>query len=711
MAENKTIQLDVETNLGSLRTQLKNAQAEVAILSEKFGATSTEAANAAKKAAELKDRIADAKALTDAFNPDAKFNSLTTSIGGALNGFQAFEGALGVMGVESEDLQKQLLKVQSAMALSQGLQGLGEAKDSFIQLGSVVKDVVVKSFTTLRGAIMATGIGTLVVSIGYLVNKYIEASNSSKVYKESVDKMKDSLKDANVKISEMNNTFELARKGVISKKKALYDYNEELGFAFGKAKNLNEAEKLFRDKTEAFIKAVGLRAQASALYEKSAEELSNKQTAKLQDNTSTIDKLLSFGQVLFGIQTNNIRKSADGIKNLSDAQKENTQELISNSEKRANVYKTEADKLMAQAIELEKSNGIKSESDKSYYDNEKELAEKAAERRKELNEKIIKAYDDYYNELDSREKNAIENAILEIMKKSDNEVAILDEALKRKIISEQEYNKQVKIININAQNEINKIKTEKQISAEKEANRLRIEQENAFQLQIEDIDEANFQARLQSSMSNQDYELEQVRQKYFTLEELAKGNAEQEKIIEEAKQRDITEINKRYNTKRWEMASQALSILSDATTLFTAKNEKDARTQFKIQKAFNLSSAIINTGLAVTAALTGGGNVAKIASSMNFVEAGIAAAAGAVNIAKIAATQFSANGGGGGSDVPQPSASVSQSMTPTFNISGGNQTSQLLQGLQAQPLKAYVVSSDITSAQLLDQKAIKTSVL
>jgi len=123
MAEKKVIEIDIETNLGSLKSQLREALAEVAKLADKFGATSKEATEAAKRAADLKDRIGDAKALTDAFNPDAKFNALSSSIGGVLNGFQAYEGALGLIGVESEEVQKTLLKVQSAMALSQGLQG------------------------------------------------------------------------------------------------------------------------------------------------------------------------------------------------------------------------------------------------------------------------------------------------------------------------------------------------------------------------------------------------------------------------------------------------------------------------------------------------------------------------------------------------------------------------------------------------------------
>ena len=166
MAEKKVIELEVKSDsLGSLKSQLRSAQNEVNELAAKFGATSQEAVNAAKRAAELKDAIADAKALTDSFNPDGKFNALSASIGGALNGFQAFEGALGLVGVESEDLQKTLLKVQSAMALSQGVQGLLEAKDSFKQLGAVAADAL----KGIRTGIAATGIGLLVVALGAIV--------------------------------------------------------------------------------------------------------------------------------------------------------------------------------------------------------------------------------------------------------------------------------------------------------------------------------------------------------------------------------------------------------------------------------------------------------------------------------------------------------------------------------------------------------------
>jgi hypothetical protein len=162
MAETKTVNLNVETNLGSLKSQLKEAQRDVETLSEKFGATSDAAILAARKAGELKDAIGDAKALTDAFNPDAKFNALSSSLSGVASGFSAYQGAMGLVGVESKAIEEQLLKVQSAMALAQGLQGLGEARDSFKQLKAVALD----AFKGIKTAIGATGIGLLVVALG-----------------------------------------------------------------------------------------------------------------------------------------------------------------------------------------------------------------------------------------------------------------------------------------------------------------------------------------------------------------------------------------------------------------------------------------------------------------------------------------------------------------------------------------------------------------
>jgi hypothetical protein len=161
-----------EGSVKSLKAQLREAQADVATMADKFGLTSDAAQKAAKKAAELKDAIGDAKLLTDAFNPDAKFKSFSNAISGVVGGFSALQGAQALFGDQSEDLAKTLAKVQGAMALSQGINSVLEAKDAFKVLSGVIKTNVITSLTTLRGALIATGIGALAVGVGLLVANF-----------------------------------------------------------------------------------------------------------------------------------------------------------------------------------------------------------------------------------------------------------------------------------------------------------------------------------------------------------------------------------------------------------------------------------------------------------------------------------------------------------------------------------------------------------
>lgn len=183
-----------EGSVKSLKAQLREAQAEVATMADKFGLTSDQAQKAAKKAAELKDAIGDAKLLTDAFNPDAKFKSFSNAISGVVGGFSALQGAQALFGDQSEDLAKTLAKVQGAMALSQGINSVLEAKDAFKVLGGVIKTNVVGAFSTLRGAIISTGLGALVVALGLVINYFSDMSDAADKAAESQKKLNEETK-------------------------------------------------------------------------------------------------------------------------------------------------------------------------------------------------------------------------------------------------------------------------------------------------------------------------------------------------------------------------------------------------------------------------------------------------------------------------------------------------------------------------------------
>jgi hypothetical protein len=153
---------DVEKNTKSLKAQLREAITEVQQMNEKFGETSKEAINAAKRAAELKDKIEDANDAVQAFKGEGTFLATSKALSSVASGFGAVQGAMGLVGVESEDVQEQLLKVQSAMALADGLAGLEDAGRSFKQL----KAVAIDAFKGIKTAIGSTGIGLLVIALG-----------------------------------------------------------------------------------------------------------------------------------------------------------------------------------------------------------------------------------------------------------------------------------------------------------------------------------------------------------------------------------------------------------------------------------------------------------------------------------------------------------------------------------------------------------------
>ena len=391
MAIEKVIDIKVQGNadqaVGSLRSQLREAQAEVAALSDKFGATSQAAIDAAKKAGELKDRIGDAKALTDAFNPDAKFRSLTASLSGVAGGFAAVQGGMALFGAESENVQATLLKVQSAMALSQGIQALGEARDSFRQLGAVANDV----FKSIKAAIGSTGIGLLVVALAAVVTYWDEiaeaidgATDESKAYKAVQDQVTASIAKVEENLINVKIAIDQAKAGTISKEAALKKYNETLGTAFGKTDDLRVAEERMIANTENYVKAQTLRAAGSLMIAKAAEAAAKAASGEDMD--------LSFWQqaqaeILGAINIS--YKFASIGKSASENRKENATEQAK--------YTTLGTNLLNEAAQLEVTIGA--EKNNKIYDQNQKAATQNVETEKEKNTRLVKEAEDYNKKL------------------------------------------------------------------------------------------------------------------------------------------------------------------------------------------------------------------------------------------------------------------------------------------------------------------------
>jgi len=207
MAEIKTVNLEVNSNLAetekavtSLKTQLKQAVQEAQSLAEAYGSGSKQAIEAAKRAADLKDRIEDTNDAIQSFKGEGAFLATSKALGSLTSGFAAYQGALGLIGVESKEVEEQLLKVQSAMAVADGLAGLEDAGRSFKQLTAVVKSfTIVQKITTAaqwlwNAAMAANPIGAIVavvvalIAAGYALVKMFIASSDATMKAEAANK-------------------------------------------------------------------------------------------------------------------------------------------------------------------------------------------------------------------------------------------------------------------------------------------------------------------------------------------------------------------------------------------------------------------------------------------------------------------------------------------------------------------------------------------
>ena len=640
MAEKRTIELEVkESGFKSLKAQLREAQADVAALADKFGASSKEATDAAKAAGILKDKIADAKDLTDAFNPDAKFNALSRSIGGVLNGFQAYEGAMGLIGVESEDLQKTLLKVQSAMALSQGIQGALEAKDSFVQLGAVVKTAF-NGMTTASKAFMVGGIGLLLTGVGLLIANWDNLTQSASKAAEEQRKL----------AAQTKAVAEAAKE----QREAVSKESAEFATLISRLKDTNAGSK----EREDLIKKV------NAQYGTTLKNLKD-ETAFQSSLNSELANYLEYQKAKYILQSR--------------------EELITKNLAKQDELNAKINKDKKELIRLTK---------------EQEKADKEAGKASQQTVTgggTAGGFGGATTYQESYEKAAKKSSLA--VKEQQQSIKDLEQQLES---AKQRFDNYGSAAN-NAQNNIDKLTNGGKKYVEQIENEVKVTKEATEKINKNAI-EGRLELKTIKEVDNLD-SLDMLKEQVDAEALINKEARDKELAADKQAALDKVKLENDLRSKKLQMAASAFDALGALAGAFSAKNETDARKQFKVQKAFNIASAITNTALAVTGALTAGGNPIKLATGMQFVEAGIAAISGAAAVANIAKTQFN---GGGTDTAPSPAMGAGGVSAPNFNIVGNSGINQLAE-LGGQPIQAYVVSGEVTSAQALDRNRIQNA--
>lgn len=134
-AANNTAQAHV-----SLRSRIRELREEMALYREQFGDQTAKYREMAAELGRLQDIQGDIQTQGKILsNDEAQFQGIISGLNGVVGGFTAAQGAVALFAGENENLQKIMLKVQSLMSITMGLQQVSQAlnKDSAFRLATI----------------------------------------------------------------------------------------------------------------------------------------------------------------------------------------------------------------------------------------------------------------------------------------------------------------------------------------------------------------------------------------------------------------------------------------------------------------------------------------------------------------------------------------------------------------------------------------------
>jgi hypothetical protein len=190
-----------------------------------------------REAGSIKDSIGDARAEVAYFASDTRrLDAVLGAVGAIAGAFGAVEGALALAGVENEDLQKTMVKLQGAIALVNGVQAIQKVlldenatKTGVLALANRVYTSATAGATgatlAFRTALMSIGIGVVIAGIGALVANF--------------DKLKDAIFPADAALKSLNNTLDKTIAKNENDIKILEAKGDKLGSFAKQEQNLN----------------------------------------------------------------------------------------------------------------------------------------------------------------------------------------------------------------------------------------------------------------------------------------------------------------------------------------------------------------------------------------------------------------------------------------------------------------------------------------
>jgi hypothetical protein len=594
---------------------------------------------------------------------DGAAETLTGKLGkgleGVTSGFAATQGAMALFGSENEALEKTLLKVQSALAIQQGVKGL---RTSYRELGGAtgIATTIQSGFNKVLKAnpigLIVTAIAAVIAALGSLTDVLDPVIQAFKDFGDLIG-LTNFAEEEQAEAREIRHQNEMAR--IAAEKEAREtafnerqdQFNREIALAKALGKETFEIEKeRIKDKIAFNARE---RNENQKTFDDAVAQL--KILEKQYKNASETEKQF----IRLGLELNRerVKEYKKYVKAVKDGEnelkiltinnaKETKQKEKSNQKDRLSNYKTYLQNRINAARKIE--------------DQENKLLEEGIEKELEINRDKFR-----------REREDIKR----------NENLLKDERLKRLDLNRK--------LEAKAEQKI-RDKFAKQKQAEDERR-----EKEAFDA-LKAIKVISGQETL--NLLNEQLQAENAA--------VIAADKERQRIEKEAAER-----RKRNIEFSIESTKQGLDVILSLTEIFGKKNEKAARTAFKIQKAAQIAGATIDTYRNATSAygsqLVVGDPTSPVRGA---IAAGIAVAAGLANIATIASQKFEGGGAAGGTGEPSTEGLEGGAITPEFNVVGDSGINQLAQ-LQQQPVQAFVVSGEVTTAQSLDRNRVQNATL
>jgi hypothetical protein len=663
----------VLSSIGEIKKELKFAEEQAKFFATQGEKGAAQFQNYAQVVKQLKEQVEDSTKAVQQFSGEGKLDAVIGSVRGISGAFTAVQGALGAVGVEGEEVQKTLLKVQSALAITEGLKSLQEGIKSFKDLGKVIAstsvvqrtynfvmfgtatatkaaDAATKatsiSMRILRGVMASLGIGLLIVGVTTLIDKISDWTSST---------------DDNKKAQERLNSA------------------------------LEAQEKLFSQQKESLSRQRELAVKRAELAGKSADEIFKiNQDYNKKDREAAVD---NFKKNLASLQTFEKEK----LKRRKDGNLEGSEEDI----KAYNQAKAALEKANKEIKDIDFQNQ-KDDLDNKIRVNEEKLKkdEEAAAKSKTLAEKEAERLQKEREDRLQAEKDADENIRIAKQEIFLAQIKDEDERAKKKLEFDLiNRNREIEALNVdenrkrelriqagiqtqNALDLLNEEIRKKQEEKDKEfAEKQRTELENNL-AKIKERQDAIREA----TSTEEEKQLYNLQEQYRKKLDLVKGNLEAEQaLIKEYKQKEkeITELSEE---TKYQIISNALGGIADAVGRNTAAG-----------KALAAAQAGIDTFAGANKAL------ATYPPPYGAIAAGTVILAGLMNVKKILSTKLPKMPGskGGGDNVSAPSISAPPPISPNLPVQPTltqlNQES--INQLGSASNRAYVVESDITNSQ------------